>query len=196
MEELLVYRGSQASYTLLDDNARHPVCSEPQSSTQPPSLRRHFDEMVCSIAGNRWFLRQAVDDEGIVLDTIMQNDRDTAAALRRLTRLLRTQPVVPELITTDGLRSYTAALSEMGLLSIHRPGRLRDNNRAENSHLSIRRLERKQRGSSPQISSALSRHSCRRLQHLQHQPHLSKHWHMCHMRVRALATWTAATRAA
>ena len=102
--------------------------------------------MVCSIAGKHWFLWRAVDDEGVVLDMIMQKERDTAAALRLLSRLLRTQPVVPERITTDGLRSYAAALNELGLLNLHRPGRLRDNNRAENSHLPVRRRERKQQG--------------------------------------------------
>ena len=48
-----------------------------------------------------------------------------------------------ETITTDGLVSYGAALKELGLQDRHRPGRLRDNNRAENSHLPIRRRERK-----------------------------------------------------
>jgi transposase-like protein len=61
-------------------------------------------------------------------------------------RLLRNQHVAPETITTDGLRSYPAALEVLGLIDRHRPGRLRDNNRAENSHLSIRRRERKMQG--------------------------------------------------
>jgi len=98
---------------------------------------------------------------------IMQKERDTAAALRLLTRLLQTQPVTPDFITTDGLRSYAAALKEVGLLSHPRPGRLQDNNRAENSHLPIRRRARKQQGLDPEISSTLSRQSRRRLQYFQ-----------------------------
>jgi len=74
---------------------------------------------------------------------VVQKRRDTEAALKLLRRLLRNQPVEPEAITTDGLRSYGAALKEMGLEDPHRPGRLRENNRAENSHLPIRRRERK-----------------------------------------------------
>ncbi len=70
--------------------------------------------------------------------------RDTAAALRLLKRLLRNQPVDPERITTDGLASYGAALDLLDLRHLHRPGRLRDNNRVENSHLPIRRRERQQ----------------------------------------------------
>ena len=80
------------------------------------------------------------------MDMIVQKRRDTAAALRLLRRLLRNQHVEPETIVTDGLRSYPAALAVLGLRDRHRPGRLRDNNRAENSHLSIRRRERKMQG--------------------------------------------------
>jgi transposase-like protein len=63
-----------------------------------------------------------------------------------LRRLLRNQPVEPIAIVTDGLTSYGSALRELGLQHLHRPGRLRENNRAENSHLPIRRHERQQRG--------------------------------------------------
>ena len=45
---------------------------------------------------------------------------------------------------TDGLASYGLALELLGLRHIHRPGRLRENNRIENSHLPIRRREREQ----------------------------------------------------
>ena len=92
-----------------------------------------------------WIWR-AVDDEGEVLDMIVQKRRDTGAAVRFLRRLLKNQNVEPETIVTDGLRSYRAALDRLGLVDRHRPGRLRENNRAENSHLSIRRRERKMQG--------------------------------------------------
>jgi transposase-like protein len=65
------------------------------------------------------------------------------AALRLLRKLLRRQGYTPEKIVTDGLLSYGAALQTLGCRSRHRPGRLRDNNRAENSHLAVRRRERK-----------------------------------------------------
>lgn len=80
------------------------------------------------------------DDEGEVLDLVMQRNRDTEAALRRLKRLLRNRPVEPESITIDGLGSYVAILDKLGLQDRHRPGRLRGNNRAENTHLPIRSL--------------------------------------------------------
>ena len=99
------------------------------------------------------YLWRAVDDEGEVLDLLMQRRRDTDAALRLLKRLLRNQPVEPETITTDGLGSYVSALKELGLQNRHRPGRLRENNRAENSHLPIRRRERKMQGFKSQASA-------------------------------------------
>jgi transposase-like protein len=94
--------------------------------------------MVCWIGGKRMYLWRAVDDEGEVLDLVVQHRRDTEAALRVLNRLLRNRPVDPETITTDGLASYRAALDLLDLRHLHRPGRLRENNRAENSHLPIR----------------------------------------------------------
>ncbi len=116
-----------------------------------PSPRWHLDDpkggesqMVCGIGGRRMYLWRAVDDEGEVLDLVVQRRRDKDAALKLLRCLLRNQPVEPEVIVTDGLASYGAALEELGLRHPHRPGRLSENNRAENAHLPIRRRERQQ----------------------------------------------------
>ncbi len=109
-----------------------------------PTLRWHLDEMVCRIGGERMYLWRAVDDEGEVLDVLVQRRRDKDAAMKLLKRLLHNQPVEPQTITTDGLASYGAALDQLDLRHLHRPGRLRENNRAENSHLPIRRRERQQ----------------------------------------------------
>ena len=99
------------------------------------------------------YLWRAVDDEGEVLDLVVQRRRDTEVALRLLKRLLHNQPVEPEAITTDGLTSYGAALNQLGLRHLHRPGRLRENNRVENSHLPIRRRERQQQRFKSQASA-------------------------------------------
>lgn len=99
------------------------------------------------------YLWCAVDDEGEVLDLVIQRRRDTGAALKLLKRLLRNQPVEPQSITTDGLSSYAAALRELDLIDLHRPGRLRENNRAENLHLPIRRRERNAQGFKSQASA-------------------------------------------
>ncbi len=90
------------------------------------------------------YLWRAVDDEGEVLDLLVQRRRDTEAASKLLRRLLHNQPVEPQTIMTDGPASYGAALDVLDLRRLHRPGRLRENNRAENSHLPIRRRKRQQ----------------------------------------------------
>ena len=78
-----------------------------------------------------------------VMDMVVQKRRDTGAALRLLRRLLRNQHVEPETIIIDGLKSCASAQREIELDDRHRPGRLRENNRIENSHMPIRRRERK-----------------------------------------------------
>ena len=110
----------------------------------PPTGRWHLDEMVVKIGGRRTYLWRAVDDEGEVLDVLVQKRRNKAAALKLFRKLLKHQGIHPETITTDRLASYRAAARDLGLSSRHRPGGMRENNRAENSHLAIRRRERKQ----------------------------------------------------
>ena len=146
VEEMLAQRGIEVSYeTIRSWTVKFgPLIAQNLKRRRPaPSPRWHLDEVVCNIGGKRMYLWRAVDDEGEVLDVVVQKRRDHAAALRLLKRLLRNQPVEPTCIVTDGLASYGSALRELGLEDIHRPGRLRENNRAENSHLPIRRRERK-----------------------------------------------------
>ena len=78
-----------------------------------------------------------------MLNALVQKRRNKAAALKLLRKLLKSQGFMPEQIVTDGLASYKAAMRELGCKDRHRPGRLRDNNRVENSHLPVRRRERK-----------------------------------------------------
>ena len=147
VEELLAARGIDVSYETIRcwTIKFGPQIARRLKRLRPsPSPRWHLDEMVCSIGGRRMFLWRAVDDEGEVLDLVVQRRRDTEAALVLLKRLLRNQPGDPERIVTDGLGSYPAALAQLGLRHLHSPGRLRENNRAENSHLPIRRRERQQ----------------------------------------------------
>ena len=101
------------------------------------------------IAGRQFWLWRAVDDEGEVLDLLVQRRRNKAAAVKLMRKLIKKQGFVPEMLVTDKLRSYGAAKSEIGLSARHEQG-LRKNNRAENSHQPTRRRERKmQRFKSP-----------------------------------------------
>lgn len=69
--------------------------------------------------------------------------RDVWTATKFLANLIINQPVFPERIVTDGLRSYVGAAKRLEIGHLHHRDRLRDNSRAENSHLPIRRRERK-----------------------------------------------------
>ncbi len=69
----------------------------------------YLDEVVITINGEKRWLWRAMDEDGYVLDEIVQARRDTKAAKRLLTRLLRKQGCRPKRIITDKLRSYGAA---------------------------------------------------------------------------------------
>ena len=69
----------------------------------------HLDEVVITIAGRKHWLWRAVDQDGYVLDEIVQNRRNTKAARRLLTRLLEKPGTAPKRMITDKLRSYGAA---------------------------------------------------------------------------------------
>ena len=90
------------------------------------------------IAGERMYLWRAVDDEGEVLDMLVQRRRDSRSALRLMRKLLKKQGFVPKLLVTDKLRSYAAAFRRLRLTCRHEQG-LRKNNQAENSHKTVRR---------------------------------------------------------
>ena len=107
------------------------------------SARWHLDEMVIRIRGRRHWLWRAVDDEGEVLDFLVQPRRCARSAQRLLRKLLKKQGFAPKRITTDKLKSYAVAIRKERLTAIHDQG-LRANNRAENSHQPVRRRERKQ----------------------------------------------------
>ena len=147
VEELLAQRGIEVSREAVRCwvNKFGPlIAANLRRRRGPPTGRWHLDEMVVKIAGQRMYLWRAVDDEGEVLDVLVQKRRNKDAALNLLRKLLRNQGVRPESITTDKLASYRAAAKILGLTSRHRPGGMRKNNRVENSHLVIRRRERKQ----------------------------------------------------
>jgi putative transposase len=100
----------------------------------------HLDEMVVKLNGEMVYLWRAVDHEGEVLESFVTRTRDKAAALSFMKKALKRHGS-PEAITTDGLRSYGAAMRELG--SAHKQEVRRwANNRVENSHLPFRRRER------------------------------------------------------
>ncbi|MCA0930808.1 IS6 family transposase, partial [Ruegeria profundi] len=102
--------------------------------------RWHLDEMFVKINGERHYLWRAVDHEGEVLESFVTKTCDKKAALKFLRKAMRKHGR-PEVIVTDRLRSYGAAVKEIGNAHKQEAGRWL-NNRAENSHLPFRRWER------------------------------------------------------
>jgi putative transposase len=100
----------------------------------------HLDEMFVKINGETHYLWRAVDHEGEVLESFVTKRRDRKAALKFLKKAMRRHGS-PESIVTDLLRSSGAALREIGATELQVTGRYL-NNRAENSHLPLRRRER------------------------------------------------------
>ena len=102
--------------------------------------RWHLDEVYVKINGEMHYLWRAVDQEGEVLESFATKERDKAAALTFMKKLMRRHGRA-KAVTTDGLRSYRAAMKEIGNADKQEVGRWA-NNRVENSHLPFRRRER------------------------------------------------------
>ena len=100
----------------------------------------HVDEVFVKVNGKRHYLWRAVDHEGEVLEAVVTKRRNKAAALKFLKKLMKRYGQ-PEQIVTDNLRSYGAAMKDIGNADRQNTGRWL-NNRIETSHLPFRRRER------------------------------------------------------
>jgi len=148
VEELLLQRGIDVSYETV---RRWVIKFGPRIAR---NVRRrqgrpgdvwHLDEVAVRISSRKYWLWRAVDQNGVVLDEILQPKRDKRAAKRLLRRLIKRLGFIPKRIITDKLRSYGAAKREVapGLDHWSHKGL---NNRAENSHLPFRKRERTMQG--------------------------------------------------
>ena len=104
----------------------------------------HLDEVFIRINGKQQYLWRAVDQDGDVIDILVQPRRDQRAAERFFRRLLRGQRKEPFRIITDQLRSYSAAMRTILCDVVHNTQRYA-NNRAEASHQPTRQRERHMR---------------------------------------------------
>ena len=91
-------------------------------------------EALRGIAGRQFWLWRAVDDEGEVLDLLVQPRRDKAVAEKLIRKLLKKQGFAPDVLVTDKLRSYGAAKSQMGL-SARRSGVVRSDDDRHNARV-------------------------------------------------------------
>ena len=149
VEELLAERGIVVTY----ESIRRwvltfgPAIARKLRARRPkPQGRWHLDEMCVRVGGKQMYLWRAVDAEGEVLDVLLQAKRDTKAARKLMRKLLKKQGMVPDEWVTDKNPAYGAALRSLKLTRAPHTRRKRANNRAESSHIPVRRRERKLQG--------------------------------------------------
>ena len=153
----------------------------------------HLDEVFVTIQGRRQYLWRAVDEDGDVLDILVQSHRNRRAAVRFFRTLLKAQGRVPRRLITDQLRSYAAAARIVMPSVVHVTDQY-VNNRAEVSHQPTRQRERQMRRfqSAAQLQRFASVHGivqnlCRVSRHLLRSAH-----HRL-LRTRAFVEWDAVT---
>jgi putative transposase len=148
VEELLFARGIVVTYEAIRKWCRkfgQPYANQLRRRRPQPGDKWHLDEVFLSIKGQRHYLWRAVDQDGIILDILVQQRRDTKAAKTFFRKLLKGCQYVPRVLITDQLKSYGAAKREMLPGVEHRQHRYL-NNRAENSHQPTRQRERRMQG--------------------------------------------------
>jgi putative transposase len=106
-----------------------------------PGDKWHLDEVFIKVCGETHYLWRAVDQDGNVLDILVQSQRNAKAATRFFKKLLKALRYAPRVMITDKLASYGAARKQMRL-SIDHWQHKGLNNRAENSHQPTRQKER------------------------------------------------------
>src|SRR3954447_21711964 len=162
VEEMLAARGIIVSHETVRQWARkfgQDFANRIRRRLPAAGDKWHLDEVVLTIAGQKHWLWRAVDQDGIVLDILVQSRRNKQAAKRLLRKLLKKQRRPPRVLITDKLASYGAAKGEV-MPSVEHRKHKGLNNRAENSHQPTRRRERQMKRfkSASQAQRFLSAH--------------------------------------
>jgi putative transposase len=192
VEEMLAARGIIVSHETVRQWARkfgQAFANQIRRRLPHPGDKWHLDEVVITIAGKKHWLWRAVDQDGIVLDALVQSRRNQQAAKRLLRKLLKKQMRPPRVMITDKLASYGAAKKELMPGVEHRRHKGL-NNRAENSHQPTRRRERQMKRfkSAGQAQRFLSAHDpINNLFHLR-RDHVTAAQHRV-ARMRAFEVW-------
>ena len=153
----------------------------------------HLDEVFVTIQGRRQYLWRAVDEDGDVLDILVQSHRNRRVAIRFFRTLLKAQGRVPRRLITDQLRSYAAAARIVMPSVVHVTDQYA-NNRAEVSHQPTRQRERQMRRfkSAAQLQRFASVHGIvQNLFRVSRQLLRSAHHRL--LRTRAFVEWDAVT---
>jgi putative transposase len=144
-QELMAERGLTLTYEAVRywcRKFRQAYANQLRRRRPRPGDKWYLDEVFLRINGERHYLWRAVDQEGNILDILVQRHRDKAAAKTFFRKLLKGLTYVPRVIVTDQLKSYGAAMREL-LPGVEHRQRRYLNNRAENSHQPTRQRERR-----------------------------------------------------
>src|SRR6266704_4899928 len=144
IEEMLAMRGVSLSYESVREwclKFGQTYANGLRHRSPRPGDQWHLDEVFIKINGRIHYLWRAVDQDGDVLDILVQRRRDKKAAKKFLRKLLKRLRYVPRVIITDKLRSYSAAKAEI-MPSVEHRQQKHQNNRSENSHQLTRLRER------------------------------------------------------
>jgi putative transposase len=148
VEELLFVRGVIVSHEAIRQWCRkfgQAYANQLRRRHPRPGDTWHLDEVFLTIQGERHYLWRGVDQDGKILDILVQRRRDRHAAKKFFRKLLKGLAYVPRALITDKLKSYGAAKREVLLSVEHRQHRYL-NNRAENSHQPTRQREHRMQG--------------------------------------------------
>jgi len=149
VEELLAERGVEVSYETIRRWVLTfgPVIAHQLRARRPkPHSRWHLDEMSVRMGGKQMYLWRAVDAEGEVLEVLVQAKRDKRAALKLIRKLPKKHGTAPTEWVTDKCPAYGAALRGLKIQRAVHTQAKRANNRAESSHVPVRRREWKLQG--------------------------------------------------
>ncbi len=145
VEDLLAERGIDVSYETIRrwvEKFGSQYAKRLRRMRPKPSSRWHIDEVFLKIRGKQHYLWRAIDDEGEVLDVLLQSRRNKAAAVKFLRRMLKKLPTTPNVVVTDKWQASMSAVRDVFSNAENLVGK-RLNNRIENSHQPTRRRERK-----------------------------------------------------
>src|ERR671927_751166 len=148
VEELMAERGVVLTYEAVRYWCRkfgQTYANQLRRRRPRPGDKWHLDEVFLAINGQRHYLWRAVDQDGRILDILVQSRRDKKAAKKFFRKLLKGLTYVPRVIITDKLKSYGAAKREILPGMEHRQHRYL-NNRCENSHRPTCQRERRMQG--------------------------------------------------
>ncbi len=148
VEELMAERGVEVSYETVRRWVKRfgpPIVRGLRRGCPRAHPQWHFDEMYVAIGGRWMNLWRAIDQNGEVLDILVQARRDKRAALKPMRKLLKKHGFAPRTLVTDKWQAYGAAFRELGLSVWHHQAKWK-NNRIEGSHVRVRRRERAMQG--------------------------------------------------